>query len=437
MGEDLYTSLMTQSLSTVPQFLSVLPANLVVYIFQFLAPADLCAVSAVCRHWRAAAAADALWAVKAKTTWPLLESAKGNRWRDLYVHCSRPRHAHWKGVGKMTLDTLRGHGKAVFCIEATKDRLVTGGDDKKIRLWSVSRRKCTMTLRGHTKAVSAVRQHGDLLLSGGLEGVVRLWEMTGKGKQLRSMDAGDAISSVDFMDKSGFSTCVGGKVCFWDLETGQSTLKLSCNSQVLAGRLDSPQRALWSCADGSIRVCDARTRSETGILLGHTGSVGALQLGRKLQGAQGAFRVSELICSGAADGLIKLWDVRQLKAYSTLSTGEDEVYCVDFDDTVIAAGGKARALHLFDVASEEPIRSLQNHHSDSIHGVSVANSRVFTCSADKTCKILSCQAPATSPRSGSNREAKQRSTPSFLRLTEMFASSSSSSANAAVSSEEK
>ena len=63
--EDLYTSLMTQSLSTVPQFLSVLPANLVVYIFQFLAPADLCAVSAVCRHWRAAAAAGEVGALPA------------------------------------------------------------------------------------------------------------------------------------------------------------------------------------------------------------------------------------------------------------------------------------------------------------------------------------------------------------------------------------
>ena len=60
-SEEYFNSLVTQSLSTMPQFLSVLPANLVVYIFQFLPLSDLCAVSAVCRQWRAAAAADALW----------------------------------------------------------------------------------------------------------------------------------------------------------------------------------------------------------------------------------------------------------------------------------------------------------------------------------------------------------------------------------------
>src|SRR5690606_25332027 len=81
--EDFYNSLLTQSLSTVPQFLSVLPANLVIYIFQFLDPSDLCAVSAVCRQWRVAGSADALWEVKARTRWPWVGSAKGNRWRDL------------------------------------------------------------------------------------------------------------------------------------------------------------------------------------------------------------------------------------------------------------------------------------------------------------------------------------------------------------------
>lgn len=67
----------------MPQFLSVLPANLVVYIFQFLALRDLCAVSAVCRDWRAAAAADVLWEAKCKSEWPRLDSRKGNRWKDV------------------------------------------------------------------------------------------------------------------------------------------------------------------------------------------------------------------------------------------------------------------------------------------------------------------------------------------------------------------
>ncbi len=68
-------------------------------------------------------------------------------------------HANsWKGAGKMTLDTLRGHGKAVLAIDASGDRLVSGGEDKKIRVWSVSKRRCLTTLRGHGKSVLGVRR---------------------------------------------------------------------------------------------------------------------------------------------------------------------------------------------------------------------------------------------------------------------------------------
>ena len=321
----------------------------------------------------------------------------------------------------MTLDTLRGHGKTVFCVEAINDRLVTGGEDKKIRVWSVNRRKCLATLRGHTKAVTAIRQqqhgNGDWLISGGAEGIVRLWELSGKGKQIRMFESGvsnggiGGVSSVDLCDSNiGLSSSLDGVVNFWDLESGKSTLRVQCDSEVLCARLDGPQRALWTCADGSIRVSDSRTRGETGALLGHTREVRAMQLGRRLTSSQGDFVTSELICSASSDGTVKLWDVRHLKSYSTLKCGvvDEELYCVDFDGSVVATAGKSRTLHLFDLASEEPIRSLKNHHADIIHGVSVSDGRVFTCSADKTCKLLT-SAPV-------NKVQKSRGTPSFLRL---------------------
>jgi WD40 repeat protein len=260
----------------MPQFLSVLPANLVVYIFQFLPLRDLCSVSAVCSYWRAAAAADVLWEAKCKHEWPRLESRKGNRWKDVYVFCGfvfclvvsflvlfgsyvQGIHASsWKGAGKMTLDTLRGHGKAVLAVDACGDRLVSGGEDKKIRVWSAAKRRCLTTLRGHGKSVVAVRLAGEanLAVSGGAEGSVRVWELT-KGKCVKTLEH-KGVSCVDVLP-GGRVACSAGcdsVVRMWDLETGALSSSFGCGSGVLCVRLDGPQKAFWGCMVTRMREGD-------------------------------------------------------------------------------------------------------------------------------------------------------------------------------------
>ena len=376
--------------------------------------------------------------VKTKSEWPWLQSSKGNRWRDVYVQGMDAQHRNaWKsgatGAGNgriLTLDTLRGHGKAVCCIEASGDRLVTGGEDKKIRVWSVSKRKCVTTLRGHTKGVTTVRMDASmLLLSGGAEGAVRLWELS-KGKCLRTLEAAHfkgGVSSVDLTAHLGVSAGGDAMVRFWDLEHGGPLQSAASTAAVHCVRLDGPQRALWACGDGSIRLFDVRQKAEVGQMLGHTDSVNCVALGTGRRNDH-PFKVQELICSASSDGTVKLWDVRMLRHYSTLRTPEDALYSVDFDASVIVCGGKAHALYLFDVASEEPVRTLKQHHTDMIHGVSVGTGgRIFSCSRDKMVKVLTSSLPTnkSTPTASSSKRP-------FLRLSEMFTSSSGVGGNGSV-----
>ena len=55
--------------------------------------------------------------------------------------------------------------------------VITGSDDRTVKIWDYQTKTCVQTLEGHTNNVSAVLFHKRLpiIISGGEDGTVRLW----------------------------------------------------------------------------------------------------------------------------------------------------------------------------------------------------------------------------------------------------------------------
>ncbi|MGH9938119.1 MAG: WD40 repeat domain-containing protein [Blastocatellia bacterium] len=75
---------------------------------------------------------------------------------------------------------LKGHSDGVRCVAVTADgrRVVSGSDDKTVRVWEVESGRCLATLEGHTSAVLgvAVTADGRRIVSGSDDKTVRVWE---------------------------------------------------------------------------------------------------------------------------------------------------------------------------------------------------------------------------------------------------------------------
>ena len=75
--------------------------------------------------------------------------------------------------------TLEGHEKGVNCVDyyhaGDKPYLISGADDRLVKIWDYQNKTCVQTLEGHAQNISSVAFHPELpiLLTGSEDGTVR------------------------------------------------------------------------------------------------------------------------------------------------------------------------------------------------------------------------------------------------------------------------
>lgn len=65
------------------------------------------------------------------------------------------------------------------CVSPDGDCIVTGGEDKLLKLWRISTRECFLTLTGHTEEVLAVTfaPDGNTMASASLDKKIITWRV--------------------------------------------------------------------------------------------------------------------------------------------------------------------------------------------------------------------------------------------------------------------
>ena len=116
--------------------------------------------------------------------------------------------------------TLKGH-KGVTCHAVSPDgkRMLTGGTDKKVRLWDVEKGKEITFLAGHAEAVAwvAFTADGTMPISWSLDGTVRLWDIEAD-KEARVWKRDNYLTCYQVSpDGTKLATAGPSGVLVWDL----------------------------------------------------------------------------------------------------------------------------------------------------------------------------------------------------------------------------
>lgn len=272
------------------------------------------------------------------------------------------------------LHSFNNHGGGVWALKRVgTDMLVTGSIDHTVRVWSLSKNRCTHVFRGHSATVRcldvvdpdpATGRNYPVILSGSRDATVRMFRLPGPDDPDY-----DSVSALNDYDNPYFlaelrghtdsvrALCGAGNVAVtgsydhrvrvWDIARRRCRHELLGHEKnVYAVNLDTARnRCISASMDFNIKIWDLDSGSELYNLSGHTALVGLLELR------------NNVLVSGGADYTLRVWDPENGQHRHTLKGHDSPILCLDHDGHNIVSGS-IRDLKLWNAQTGQFVRDL-------------------------------------------------------------------------------
>ncbi|XP_046338928.2 F-box/WD repeat-containing protein 7-like [Haliotis rufescens] len=442
------TSKMTLSTS---DFTEHLPQELCKKVLTYLGPTDLASFSQCCVRWREMANINPLWLhhcmvrhwlkfglhtdiLHEETLYPKASNVSGTsptfslqipegsklspicKWKHIYV-CVCHLHTNW-ARGRYTVSPIfRGHKEKVTAMDCDNHCIVSGSEDKALRVWDIHSTTCIHTinchsdtvtavklknnmivtgcadssirvlnsssgklcfsLQGHSGSVDHIQLSGDKIISAGTDKTVRIWSI--KDRKLLCILRGhtDEIECLSNVGSYALTGSWDNTLMLWDVEKGRLLFQLSGHTEVISCCQFDSEKIVSGSADKDLRIWSMSSGKCTHILSGHDGEVYCLAYNK------------EVIASGCSDSAVIIWNLAgELLHKQRQHLGI--VRCIHLNDDRLVTGGDQKKLVVWDYRSGQVLNCIHRHPT-LLHLIKVCDLRLVTASPEKpgTITVLS------------------------------------------------
>jgi WD40 repeat protein/uncharacterized caspase-like protein len=186
------------------------------------------------------------------------------------------------------VDVFEGHQGGVNSIVLSKNGkfLVSGGEDKTVKIWDTKTKKIVATLKGHTDSIKTVAVTFDnkYIASAGYDKTIKIWNL--QGKLLQSIEAHNlAITDLQFTTdgQTLASASWDNTIKLWDVQTPEAIKPILLHT--LSGHQDGVTDLLVSkdgkllvsaSADRTIKLWQTKDGSLIKTLQGHVSQINSI-----------------------------------------------------------------------------------------------------------------------------------------------------------------
>jgi len=198
------------------------------------------------------------------------------------------------------VNVFKGHAGFTRVVAACDPLVISGSDDKTIRLWD-PRIGSVGVLRGHRGSISSLVPMGNHLVSGSFDGTVKTWDINMR-KSLKTLEVlnRQKVESVVIDGDNLVVGCTYEKIPLFDSNTDECTKTLLGHAQWAAVRSVSVDPVTHDIISGSddktIKLWDSARGTCLKTIDGHNGAVLTVVVS------------PEEYISGSRDETVKVWD---------------------------------------------------------------------------------------------------------------------------------
>eukprot|EP01114_Cavostelium_apophysatum_P000082 TRINITY_DN10081_c0_g1_i1.p1 TRINITY_DN10081_c0_g1~~TRINITY_DN10081_c0_g1_i1.p1 ORF type:complete len:213 (+),score=40.69 TRINITY_DN10081_c0_g1_i1:704-1342(+) len=209
---------------------------------------------------------------------------------------------------------MRGHNDVVMCLQFDRSKLITGGDDKTLKIWDMRTGKPVGTISGaHNNLITCLQFDEHRLITGCWSGELSVWDL-----RLVSSDTRNVAKLVGLNDASG---AAGNVTCL---------------------QFDSEKILVGSTHHSSMQVWSSRTYTRLPGFPTYGFGVGVTCL---------QFDASKVI-NGCRGKEVFVWDFKKRKNRYILNPHSDSVLCLMFDESKIVSGSKDKTIKIWEFAQK-------------------------------------------------------------------------------------